>query len=89
MSPSFTVGNALDRSGLVYEHRSYSTADVERAVFYGQVRALDVPSPATGAATLLVVNGEFFELSEEASPMPWNPLTPDSGLFGLAEPQES
>jgi hypothetical protein len=85
MNPTFvTFGNTLERPGLASEQRSYSTADVEHAVFYGEVRTLDVPPVTTGAATLLVVNGEFFELSEEASPMPWSPLTTGSGLFGLA-----
>lgn len=90
MSPTFvTFGNALSCPSLEIEHRSYSTADVEHAVFYGEARALDVPASPAGAVTLLVVNGEFFELSEESSPMPWSPLTPDSGLFGLAGPLES
>jgi hypothetical protein len=90
MSPtSVTFGNALDKPALVFEQRTYSTADVEHAVFYGEARDVEAPSSSAGAAMLLVVNGEFFELNEESSPMPWRPLTPDSGLLRLAEPLDS
>ena len=74
MSATFvTFGNSPGGPSLEIEHRSYSTADVEHAVFYGQVREVDVPASPAGAATLLVVNGDFFELSEESSPMPGPP----------------
>jgi hypothetical protein len=89
MNPTFiTFGNSLGGPGLESVHTSYSTADVEHAVFYGPDRTVASPATPAGAATLLVVHGEFFELSEEPSPMPWSPLTPDSGLFGLSEPLE-
>jgi hypothetical protein len=86
---SATLHNTPAQPSLVSELWSYSTGDVERSVFYGETRGVDHSEVPTGPTTLLVVNGEFFELSEETSPIPWTVLTPDSGLARLSEPSRS
>jgi hypothetical protein len=62
---------------------SYSTADIERSVFYTPEYKRTEPSELPARATILVVHGDMFVLEEEAVPHPSAPLTEQSGLFRI------
>jgi len=62
---------------------SYSTADIERGIFYGTESAPLESSQSLENATLLVVHGEMFVLKEEPIPQPAVVFTEESGLFRL------
>ena len=68
---------------------SYSTADVERTIFYGTVNQPSEPAgPEVPPVSMLVVNGEMFVLDEGSRPE-WPRLPPDAAIFRLSEDQES
>ena len=70
--------------GIVSLQLSYSTADIERSIFYGAESSPLEPSQPVEKATLLVVHGEMFVLEEEKPiPQPSVPLTEESGLFWI------
>lgn len=60
---------------------TYSTADLEHAVFYGQSH--EWPSPVD-AATLIVVAGDMYALDTETVPA-GTPISPDAGITRLGE----
>lgn len=70
---------------------SYSTADIEKNIFYAsEYKSIKSPE-LVGKATFLVVHGEMIPLEENAVPQGSPPLTEQSGLFriiGLAEQTE-
>lgn len=62
---------------------SYSTADVERGLFFAPEYAPIAASEPIGKATLLVVHGEVFVLEEQPTQLDAKPLTEESGLFQI------
>jgi hypothetical protein len=62
---------------------TYSTADIEKGIFFGAEGPAPQPVEPLGAATILVVHGEMFQLEDAAIPQPAVPLTEHSGLFRL------
>jgi hypothetical protein len=64
---------------------TYSTADSEHAVFYGQSH--EWPSPED-AATLIVIAGDMYALDTETVP-PGTPISPDAGITRLSEEASS
>jgi hypothetical protein len=70
----------------VFGEFSYSTADIERSVFYGAEHAPLPQGSPVGAAKYIVVNSEMFLLEEDTSPPAWQAFTRESGLFGLFQP---
>jgi hypothetical protein len=59
---------------------SYSTADIERSVFYGQnTHPVNVSEPVRGA-TLILIDGEYYLLNQ-GTPPPAQPLTDQSGII--------
>lgn len=63
---------------------SFSTADIEKSVFYTAEHVPIKTSEPTGNIKLLAVNGELFVL-EEAPPQQSVPLTEESGLFRIMD----
>ena len=75
--------------GFITFQLSYSTADVEKSVFVGEVYEPLSPAPAIGpAATILVVHGDMYFLEDRPLPQPATPLTPGSGLFRIGANQQ-
>jgi hypothetical protein len=71
---------------MVEKQFCYSTAEVERTIFYAeqyQERSIGTP-PAV--SMLMVVNGEMFLLDEQTSP-PWPALSEQAGLVHLSRPE--
>jgi hypothetical protein len=64
---------------------SYSTADVERNIFFAGVNEPINTSEPVGDITFLVVNGEPFTVIEDY-PKRSIPFSLESGLFRLIEP---
>jgi len=62
---------------------SYSTADIEKGIFFGLEGSVSQPVEPLGAAVILVVHGEMFQLEDGSIPHPAVPLTEHSGLFRL------
>jgi hypothetical protein len=61
---------------------SYSTADIEKSIFYTAEYAPFRASQPPGNTTLLAVHGEIFVLKEDI-PQPSIPFTDESGLFRI------
>jgi hypothetical protein len=76
-----------ERRMIVVQH-IYSTADVERTVFYGESRPVPVED-VPGEVLLTAVNGELFQLNSEALPPNLIPLSDESGLLRLANEAEA
>ncbi len=74
--------------GLISMQLSYSTADIEKSVFYEPEFSPIMPVQPLGNATILVVHGEMFVLEEGAIPQPAVRLTEQSGLFRVIETTE-
>jgi len=65
---------------------SFSTADIERSVFYEPEHAVTTPAEPLGDAVLLVVHGEMAQLDLSAAlPQPAVPLSPEAGLLHLPD----
>jgi hypothetical protein len=64
---------------------SFSTADIEQNVFYGEQRILAPEDFPKGEVILAAVNGEMFLLDEHSSPPDLEPLRENSGLLHLAD----
>lgn len=65
---------------------SYSTADIEQAVFFGSERVPAAPATeekSLGSGVLLVVNGELFVLDADTTPS-WPALSENAGLVKIA-----
>jgi hypothetical protein len=62
---------------------SYSTADIERNVFYAPNRTVVRPTTPVEKVTVLVVNDEMYGLDNQNIPAHSIPLTDESGLFDL------
>lgn len=71
--------------GFISMQLSYSTADIEKSIFYAPEYTIMSPSEPLGKATILVVHGEMFSLEEAPAPVPSVPLTEQSGLFRIIE----
>jgi len=61
---------------------SFSTADIEKSVFYTTEYTPIKANEPIGNIMMLAVNGELFVL-EEATPQQSIPLTEESGLFRI------
>ena len=73
---------------------SYSTADIEAVVFFGERNAepertlASGPQPAAeeqSAGQVVVIGNELFQVEESEYPGDYVRLTPESGLLHLAE----
>ena len=64
---------------------SYSTADIERAIFYQPKHTpIDLGEPI-GEVKIMVIHGDMFTLEEGPIPQRSIPLTERSGLFRIIE----
>jgi hypothetical protein len=61
---------------------TYSTADIEKFIFYGERKPIDIDQPL-GEAKIMVIHGDVFSLEEGPTPQPFTPLTEQSGLFKI------
>jgi hypothetical protein len=61
---------------------SYSTADIEKSIFYTAEAPTQSPEAPDQPAMMLVVNGEIFQLEESRQPE-GTPLQDASGLFRI------
>ena len=66
---------------------SYSTADVEKDIFFAEVCEPNSNNVPLGDITFLVVNEKPFALIDEISPEAI-PFSEKSGLFFLADPEK-
>lgn len=78
-----TLTNLLGAPQFIALQLSFSTADIEKGLFFGAEHAPEQVGQPLGRATILVVHGEMFAL-EEATPQPATPLSEESGLFRIA-----
>ncbi len=83
-APSLPTTNALP--GLFRSMQlSFSTAEVERGIFYGPAPQAAEPGRQTmPPTTLLVVHGDVYRL-EQSAPPGAVPFTEDAGLFRLVD----
>ena len=75
--------------GWVSVQLSYSTADIENAVFFGSTHETTPALAPLGTATLLAVNGEMFALDDQTTPTQWPALTEHAGLIQLVAEVEA
>lgn len=68
---------------------SYSTAEVEKTIFFAPEFAPEGTPKHLVGPPLIVVHGEFFKLEEGNYPQPAIPLTEESGLFRLIGPNDA
>jgi hypothetical protein len=63
---------------------TYSTADIERGLFYGVERRGDhtLRQPLSGGGNAVSIGGSYFIIDEIAT-APWAPLGPNAGLLRL------
>ena len=81
-----TPTNAGNIGPDVRRQLTFSTADIERAVFYGGESPFAMPRPiAPGPVTLVLVAGELRPLEQSQTPPGAVPFTPASSLFRLGE----
>jgi hypothetical protein len=66
--------------GLTSIQLSYSTAEIQRALFFGPTQEFEPPG-VTAGGVLLVVNGELCWLEEGDYPDPAVRLTPEANIF--------
>jgi hypothetical protein len=64
---------------------SYSTADIEKSIFYEAEHTPINIGQAFGEAKIMVIHGDVFTLEEGPIPQPFTPLTEKSGLFKIIE----
>lgn len=62
---------------------SYSTADIEKSIFYEPEHTPFNVGQAFGEAKLMVIHGDVFSLEEGPIPQSSIPLTEKSGLFKI------
>lgn len=62
---------------------SYSTADIEKNIFFGEIQEQRDPYASVGRITIRVVHGEIYELSDQAIPVSANPLSDQSAIFSF------
>lgn len=87
MGSTPTLRNLQGAPHLISMQLSFSTADIERGLFFTAEYSPVQSGEPLGKATILVVHGEMFAL-EEVAPQPAKPLSEESGLFrivGLGE----
>lgn len=64
---------------------SYSTADIEKSVFYeSEYTPIRIGQPF-GEAKMMVIHGDVFTLEEGSILQPSTPLTEKSGLFKIVK----
>lgn len=73
---------------MIHGEFAYSTAEIEQALFSAPVRR-SPQVPASESGTVLVVNGEIYQLEEQPRSEDWPPLTREAGVFRLVRPEES
>lgn len=73
---------------MIHGEFAYSTAEIEQALFSVPIRRTPHVGPAPESTTLLVVNGEIYQLEDEQRPEDWPPLTREAGVFRLAHPEK-
>lgn len=62
---------------------AYSTADIERGLFYGEQRSVNtIAHPGFAGMNVVSIGGSYFVV-DEVTPAPWQPLTPGTGLMRL------
>ena len=71
----------IDRFNLL--PMSYSTADIEKSIFYENKRTPFNLGEPLGEAKMMVVHGVVFALEEGSIPQASVPLTEKSGLFKI------
>ena len=76
--------NQASGAPLIESQITYSTADVERAVFYGEAHERPSAPEIFPATTIMVVAGDLYLLDTETIP-PGTPIPPESGVAGLAD----
>jgi len=69
---------------LVEVHLSYSTADIQRHVFFAEEHEFEGEQPDAQPEQLLVIHGEYYRLVDEA-PDGYTELSPESGVFRLLD----
>ena len=62
---------------------SYSTADIEKSIFYEAEHTPFNIGQAFGEAKIMVIHGDVFNLEEGPIPQSSIPLTEKSGLFRI------
>jgi hypothetical protein len=62
---------------------SYSTADIEKGIFYEPEHTPVNLGEPLGKAKMMVIHGDVFTLEEGPIPQPSTPLTEKSGLFKI------
>lgn len=67
----------------VYSQLSYSTVDIEKSVFFDEKFAPVKQEQELEKTTIVVVNGEVYELKDEPYPSPAVPLTEEAGIFRI------
>lgn len=67
---------------------SYSTADIERSIFYEPKYTPPNLDEPIGEAKMMVIHGVVFGLEEESVPQGSIPLTEKSGLFKIIKSAE-
>jgi len=83
MSTTQTIQTNAMNTQFVSMQLSYSTADIEKSIFYtAEYTPLQINEP-TGNTTLIVVHGEVFVLEESSIPQQSVPLTEEAGLFQI------
>lgn len=76
------MSTTLNLSQFIDVKLSFSTADIEKTVFYGKEQTPINTIEPIGNTMILLVNGESFVL-EEGFPQQSIPLTENSGLFKI------
>jgi hypothetical protein len=62
---------------------SFSTADIERSIFFEDENIPASPTEPFAEGNIIVVHGEMFRLEKEGVPKETTPLTKGSGLFRI------
>jgi hypothetical protein len=77
------VGKSGGEFCLTTFQMTFSTADIERNIFFEQEKELISPEVSGRKIDILVVNDEMFELRDESPPCPAIGMDSQSPLFDL------
>jgi hypothetical protein len=75
-----------DQFAITVFQRTYSTAEIEKTLFDGQVVEFPTKEEELPRIDILVVHGEMFELKDERPACPAIELNENSPLFDLISP---
>jgi len=82
-------GNSTAGGQLVEINASFSTADIEGMVFYGEFsEAQRTPVMPPGVVRLIVLADDYYVLEHEGEPPGAVPFTPAAGLLSWADAAE-